>query len=74
MPCFLFVYSWSQLPSQPDALQPGCILPWPAAVPSAAPRPAAAHRSSPKQGLPRPARLQPGFQWIVGSSHTLSAT
>lgn len=60
-PSFLSVSSRSWLPSQPDALQPGCIRPRTASVPSAASCPSAARCYSPTRGLPSPASIQPGF-------------
>lgn len=80
IPCSLSVSSRSLLPSQPDALQPGCIQPWPASVPSAASCPAAAQRHARTRRLPSPASIQPGLcctstqDWIVGHSAAFSAT
>ncbi|CAB1445069.1 unnamed protein product [Pleuronectes platessa] len=67
----------SSLPSQPDALQPGCVLPQPARLPSTASCQAGAQCPA-SHRLPYPACIQPRIygtpNWIMDHSATLSAT
>lgn len=72
--CFLSVSSRPCLPAQPDALQPGCVQPRPAVVPSSTSRPSSGQCSSQHLRLPCPASIQPSFRrtatqdWITASS------
>lgn len=61
LPCFLPTSSRSWLPSQTNALQPGCLHPRQSNVPSATSRPATAQRSTCATRLPSPASVQPGL-------------
>jgi len=74
MPRFLSACSRPRLPSQTDAVQPGCVRPRPAAVPPAAHRPAAAQSAASADRLPVPASVQPGLQRLMDHSATLLAT
>ncbi|XP_069391206.1 uncharacterized protein [Paralichthys olivaceus] len=68
----------SHIPSQPDALQPGCVLPQPASVPSTASCHAGARGSTRQHRLPYAACIQPRIyrtqDWITDHSATISAT